>query len=93
MASAPESELQQLQHLQQQLVMQTERISKPQPSELAPAIDGHLLAQIQTLTSQLLSKSGPSDSGEGAGDAAKAMKTTEPIFNKVCYKYCNIPQE
>ncbi|XP_005097171.1 SR-related and CTD-associated factor 4 [Aplysia californica] len=78
-ASAPESQLQQLQHLQQQLVMQTERISKPQ-QEAAPAIDSNLLAQIQTLTNQLLSKT--SGNADAAGDAGKSSKPAEPLFNK-----------
>ncbi|XP_059176987.1 SR-related and CTD-associated factor 4-like isoform X2 [Physella acuta] len=73
--TAPESELQQLQHLQQQLVMQTERISKPQES--TPPIDSNLLAQIQMLTNQLLHKTG-SDSG----DTGKLHKAAEPLFNK-----------
>ncbi|CAL1544517.1 unnamed protein product [Lymnaea stagnalis] len=75
--AAPESQLQQLQHLQQQLVMQTERISKPQQS--TPPIDSNLLAQIQMLTNQLLSKTGGTDS---AGDAGKLQKAAEPLFNK-----------
>ncbi|XP_013070358.1 SR-related and CTD-associated factor 4-like [Biomphalaria glabrata] len=74
---APESQLQQLQHLQQQLVMQTERISKPQQS--TPPIDSNLLAQIQMLTNQLLSKTSGTDS---SGDAVKLQKPAEPLFNK-----------
>ncbi|KAH9525314.1 SR- and CTD-associated factor 8 [Bulinus truncatus] len=75
--AAPESQLQQLQHLQQQLVMQTERISKPQQS--TPPIDSNLLAQIQMLTNQLLNKTGGTDP---AGDAGKLQKPAEPLFNK-----------
>lgn len=80
MNSAPESQLQELQHLQQQLVMQTERITKPQ-QQSAPPIDSNLLAQIQVLTNQLLSKTtgGEADS---ASDASK-LNSGEPLFNRV----------
>ncbi|GFO22304.1 splicing factor, arginine/serine-rich 15 [Plakobranchus ocellatus] len=85
---APEAQLQQLQHLQQQLVMQTERISKPQQAtQSTPPIDSNLLAQIQVLTNQLLSKtsggSGPQMGNDTAGKTAQPpQQKAEPLFNK-----------
>ncbi|CAG5130167.1 unnamed protein product, partial [Candidula unifasciata] len=61
-STAPDSQLQHLQSLQQQLAMQTEKISKPQ-EQPAPPIDSGLLAQIQVLTSQLLHKTGSDGPG------------------------------
>lgn len=52
--SAQQQQLQQLQLLQQQLIQQTALMQ--QPSGGAPLIDANLLAQIQTLTNQLLQK-------------------------------------
>ena len=85
---APEAQLQQLQHLQQQLVMQTERISKPQQApQSTPPIDSNLLAQIQMLTNQLLSKTsgggGTQSAGDGSGKANQPQQKAEPLFNKV----------
>ncbi|XP_041351491.1 SR-related and CTD-associated factor 4-like [Gigantopelta aegis] len=69
--SAQQHQLQQLQILQQQLMQQTELMQKPQES--GPVIDSNLLAQIQTLTNQLLSKTGGSVSDN---------PPPEPGFNK-----------
>ncbi|CAG5132101.1 unnamed protein product, partial [Candidula unifasciata] len=76
---APESQLQQLQHLQQQLMMQTERISKPHQQPAAP-IDSNLLAKIQVLTNQLLSKA--SGGEDDMVDDRGRMNSSEPLFNK-----------
>ncbi|XP_050390405.2 SR-related and CTD-associated factor 4 [Patella vulgata] len=69
--SAQQQKLHQLQLLQKQLMQQTEMMQKPQQKQ-APVIDANLLAQIQTLTNQLLSKT----SADGKGGPP------EPGFNK-----------
>ncbi|WAR07345.1 SCAF4-like protein [Mya arenaria] len=61
---AQQQQLQQLQMLQQQLIQQTALMQ--QPSGGAPLIDANLLAQIQTLTNQLLQKTeGRTDEASG----------------------------
>ena len=54
--SAQQQQLQQLQLLQQQLIQQTQLMQQPNMGPGGPIIDSNLLAQIQTLTNQLLSK-------------------------------------
>jgi len=68
--SAQQQQLQQLQLLQQQLIRQTQLMQQPTG---APIIDGNLLAQIQALTNQLLSKT-------------DAKTETGERFNKVTWR-------
>ena len=69
--SAQESQLRQLQLLQEQLVQQSKILAKPALPQ-APLIDSGLLTQIQTLTNQLL------------GETQDEKPTpTKPAFNKV----------
>lgn len=72
--SAQQNQLQQLQLLQKQLIQQTQLMQQPS-EQVAPMIDNNLLAQIQTLTNQLLSK-------------PEGENPLEPGFNKVhiCWK-------
>lgn len=76
-STAPESQLQHLQSLQEQLAKQTERISKPQ-EQPTPPIDSGLLAQIQVLTSQLLNKTNST-----GPDSAPDVKSAAPIKEAV----------
>lgn len=64
-----QQQLHQLQILQQQLLEQTQTMQHPE--DQGAVIDNTLLAQIQTLTNQLLSKTGDIN------------KPPEPSFDKV----------
>ncbi|KAL5010493.1 hypothetical protein ScPMuIL_012798 [Solemya velum] len=66
--SAQQNQLQQLQLLQKQLIQQTQLMQQPS-EQVAPIIDNNLLAQIQTLTNQLLNK-------------PEGENSSEPGFNK-----------
>ena len=73
---AQQQQLQQLQLLQQQLAQQTHMLQQPQQQQ--PIIDSNVLAQIQTLTNQLLNK------------AQEEAKPPEPAFNKVRTVYMKL---
>ena len=75
--SAQQNQLQQLQLLQQQLMHQSQMLQHGS-GEGQPLIDGQLLAQIQTLTTQLLTKT------EEENDQTKPDSPQQDTsFNKV----------
>ena len=76
--SAQQNQLQQLQLLQQQLMHQSQMLQHGS-TESQPLIDGQLLAQIQTLTTQLLTKTEEENDQQAKPESPKPAQG----FNKV----------